>query len=363
MLNVLFVFVLLVHGLIHLMGYTKSVDPMAISQLTQNIPQLAGYIWLFAAVLFGFTAITFIFKREWWSVPALVGVLISQILIILVWQDAKFGTLANILILIVAISSLTTWKFSLQMKKESVEVLGQNVADRGVMVSEEMLKDLPLPVQSWLRSSGIIGKEVVNTVYLKQVGQMRLGPKREWMKSEALQYFSTQRPAFIWAAQMRMKGLLKVVVRDLFMNGRGEMQVKTALPVPILDVVNNSKLDEGTLQRYLGETVWFPSAVISPLIEWEEIDAHSARAKMEYNDLKGEGVFYFAENGDFSKFVAKRYKDVDAKAKKLDWIVEAKEIREVNGVRIPTKIEASWALEEGLFTWYKFEVVEVGYNQ
>jgi hypothetical protein len=38
-------------------------------------------------------------KQHWWWAAGLLAVVISQALIIMNWQDAKFGTIANIIIL------------------------------------------------------------------------------------------------------------------------------------------------------------------------------------------------------------------------------------------------------------------------
>ena len=46
---------------------------------------------------------------------------------------------------------------------------------------------------------------------------------------------------------------------------------------------SGEKMDEATLQRYLGEMVWFPSALLNPYVSWEVIDPLSAKATVTYN--------------------------------------------------------------------------------
>ncbi|TVQ85923.1 MAG: hypothetical protein EA393_13025 [Bacteroidetes bacterium] len=43
---------------------------------------------------------------------------------------------------------------------------------------------------------------------------------------------------------------------------------------------SGAKMDEATLQRYLGEMVWFPSALLNPYVSREVIDPLSAKATM-----------------------------------------------------------------------------------
>jgi len=109
------------------------------------------------------------------------------------------------------------------------------------IVTEEMTKGLPLPVNKWLKNSGVIDRKIIQTVYLEQKGLMRLkSEQKEWIKTEAKQYFTTQKPLFIWSVKTSTKGLL-VVGRDLFKNGQGKMKIKLLGLLPVVDVYENSK--------------------------------------------------------------------------------------------------------------------------
>ncbi|MCB0617044.1 MAG: hypothetical protein KDC75_27195, partial [Phaeodactylibacter sp.] len=52
MLRYLFVFIVFVHGLIHLLGFLKAFQLSEVSQLTQDISRPAGILWLVAMILF-----------------------------------------------------------------------------------------------------------------------------------------------------------------------------------------------------------------------------------------------------------------------------------------------------------------------
>lgn len=106
-MNYLFAFVMLIHGLIHMMGFAKAFEYAEIPQLTKAISKPMGILWLVAAALFTTTVVMLLSKIENWPVMALATVFLSQILIISTWHDAKFGTIANVIIIIVAILTLT----------------------------------------------------------------------------------------------------------------------------------------------------------------------------------------------------------------------------------------------------------------
>jgi hypothetical protein len=95
-----FIILIGVHGLIHLLGTAKAFGWGDASPLRVPITPAAGLLWLVAAVLLGATATMLaIGATRWWWL-GLAAVVLSQMLIIQSWSDAKFGTLANLIIVI-----------------------------------------------------------------------------------------------------------------------------------------------------------------------------------------------------------------------------------------------------------------------
>lgn len=111
MLRYLIALIILMHGLIHFMGFAKAFGYGNITQITKEVPKTEGVFWLLTAFIFIIASILFLLKKDTWIITSIIAVVISQILIILAWKDAKFGTIANIIILITAISiSLNLFK-------------------------------------------------------------------------------------------------------------------------------------------------------------------------------------------------------------------------------------------------------------
>jgi len=55
--------------------------------------------------------LAFILEKEWWWMVALPAIILSQTIDLLYWQDAKFGTSANLIILIFTILASGSWNF------------------------------------------------------------------------------------------------------------------------------------------------------------------------------------------------------------------------------------------------------------
>jgi hypothetical protein len=108
--------------------------------------------------------------------------------------------------------------------------------------------------------------------------------------------------------------------------------------------------------------VWLPTLAFSPYISWEEVNDSTAIATMDYMDTKVSGTFTFNSDGDFVKFSAMRYKGNESDAKRYPWILKVQEHKSFEGIRVPSKMTATWRLENEDWTWLKLEIVDINYN-
>ncbi len=362
-MRILFILIILFHGLIHILGFIKAFAIADIKELSQYVSKSSGIFWLIAFLFFILIAFLYGIKDNYWCSLSFAAILVSQILIIYFWKDAKFGTLPNIIILFVAIAVCANYNFQRMTSIEIRNILSKTNNIEAKIITNEMITHLPESVQNWLSNSGIMGKLEINNVFLKQNALMKMKPEQvNWKEAKAEQYFTTRQPAFVWTVNIKMMPLIDVVGRDKFKDGEGEMLIKILSLIPVVNSKSNDKINSGSLQRYLGEIVWFPSAALSPNITWEEIDAFSARATMTYKGTTGSGIFSFDKNGNFKKYTAKRYRGGEKVAQLTDWVIKANESKVVNGIKIPVKMTATWKLDDGDWTWLKLEVTEISYN-
>ena len=107
-MTVFFAAFLFVHGVIHMLGVAKAWRLAELPQLSQNISPMLGWLWLAASVLFCTAAICLVvYPRWWWHIGA-VAVLISTIAIVPSWADARFGAIANAVVLVAVIVAFLT---------------------------------------------------------------------------------------------------------------------------------------------------------------------------------------------------------------------------------------------------------------
>lgn len=363
MKKIIFPAIIVFHGLIHFIGFAKAYGLGEINQLTGAISKPIGLVWLFTGLLLVIVGALIFLGKQWVWIPAAMAALLSQTLITLSWQDAKFGTIANLMLLLFAIFSYAAWNFNYQIEKEAQSLLSQVKDKASKIVDEAMLAALPSPIQRWLKHAGVVGKPVIQSAYLVQKGQMKLQPnQKSWAPAQVVQYVTTDLPGFLWKVQMKIAPFVNVAGRDKFQQGKAEMMIKIGSLFPVVNLKNNEKTNQSTMQRFLMELPWYPSAAISSYINWEEIDDNTAKATMNYQGITGSATFSFNQSGDFLKVRALRYKDSDEQAGLVECIGEAKAYREVNGIRIPTKMNVTWLLDEGPFTWYTLEVLKASFK-
>lgn len=231
------------------------------------------------------------------------------------------------------------------------------------LITASDLHHLPPPVATWLEKSGVIGTPQVHHVWVSQSSEMRMSPEKErWNRAISEQVFNADDPAFTWKVKMKMGPLNIIRGKDVFEQGNGMMNIRLFGLIPVVDA-SGPKIDEGSIQRFLGEMAWFPQAALKPYITWEQVDAHTAKAVIESHGTRGEGTFYYNSEGDFIKFTALRYKGNDSDAEREEWVITAEEYATFSGIRVPSSLQATWKLEEGDWTWLKMQVKEVRYNE
>lgn len=272
------------------------------------------------------------------------------------------GVLAGVVILISLAALIGKQVFTKKVHQEVNDLFGQIQSGTPDLVTEGELADLPESVQRWLRYSGVIGKERIRTVRLRQRGTFRMKPDARWMPFRAVQYYTTEPPGFIWYTTMKPAPLFAITGRDKYRLGRGNMLIQLLSVVPVVNATG-PELDQGTLLRYLNEMIWFPSASLSQYIHWEAIDDTSARATMEYKGIRGTAVFSFNRQGEITNMIADRYRDAGGEFILTPWSTPIQGYREFGRIRIPSKGEGVWHLESGKFAYIRLEITDIEYNR
>jgi hypothetical protein len=366
MMRITLSLLLAVHGLLHLLGFAKACGLAQLPQMTgRTLTALSapattalGLAWLAASLLLLAAAVLCAGHVDIGWLPAAVGLGVSQTLIVLQWPDAKAGTWVNLLLLVPIVAAAAIARFHAGNAQHEKALFAAASAQTEV-VTEADLAFLPAPVRHWLQSAGVVGKPRARTVKLWQQGQMRTRLAGAWMPTVASQSFSVNPPGFVWGADVTMFYLLPVVARDTSEQGRGRMWIKALGLVTLADGTGVA-FDQGSLVRWLGETVWFPLAALSPAITWKPLDSRHAEATISFGAVTAPMVFAFDDQGRVVGLTARRSYDGGSMQ---DWLISLTEWRTVRGVEIPTRGSVSWALPAGILEYFRVSVLDVETNQ
>lgn len=227
-------------------------------------------------------------------------------------------------------------------------------------VTRESVADLPPPIRRSLQSSGVLGTEVPNTVTVRQRGRLRMSPTGGWQRFTASEEYTLDPPGFVWRSTLRMGGLPLARATDSLVRGNGRMQVRLLGLVTVVDE-QGPEMDQGSILRWLNETMWFPAVWATPSIMWAAIDDSSAVGSITVGDASASAEFRFDEAGRLVDFVADRYRTVGDQAEMTRWSTPLRQHRRLAGLVLPAEGSAVWHLPTGDFEYIRIDVEDVQY--
>ena len=256
----------------------------------------------------------------------------------------------GVILLILLIGKIN---FSFKFKKQ-VNHLFANAEKSDKVYSIKQLEGLPEPVQRYFKYVLKDGQPYINSVRLTHYGTFKTDLKKDFIKITGEQYFSAQKPQFIWKGETSM-----FTARDFFIEDKGGL-IATILNVYNIVDAKGSNFDEGELQRWLAESVWFPTNLLpSEYVNWSAIDANSAKLSFKYKSVSFEFVVTFNAIGEIISMESHRFMTAEKKEK---WLCKMANYREVNNVKIPFSDQAIWRLKDGNQVYAKFELQKIEYN-
>lgn len=357
-MRIVLVLLIILHGLIHLMGFAKAFQFGEMAQFTKEISRPMGILWLLAALLFIVTAIGFFLRKDWWPILGIIMVILSQGLIFTTWADAKYGTIANAIILVVAIIGQSNLTFENSFK-EDVAAAMSVVAPSPDILKDKDLESLPECVQNYLRYVGALGKPKVYNMKIVFTGEMR-DKGKDWFKFTSEQYNFFGSPTRLFFMKAQVMGLPTYGYHK-YTNEVANMRIKLLSLFSVVDLSEPELYPTETVTFFNDLCLFAPAALIDDRISWETLDSLSAKAIFNNNGTKISAILYFNEKGQLINFVSKdRYSVSEMKA--FPFSTPASNYKNINGYQLPSYGEAIWHYPDMDFVYGKFEVVDLSYN-
>lgn len=355
-MKIAFIALLIIHLLIHLVGFLKAFGLAELPESGNHISKIQGVFWLVTTILFIPAVILYMRNDPLWTVIAIPAALLSQALIILNWNDAKFGTIVNLLIILVAMIHFAQWQLERTYEKDVVQRIELKPVS---IITQQDMEHLPEAVKNYLQFVGVMGKPKVQNLKISFEGEMREKDK-EWFKFHSEQFNFTDPPARFFFMKANFKGLPTRGYHS-FKESGARMQVK---PLSLFSVVDLSlpELFPTEMVTYFNDICLFaPAALIDKRIEWEEIDDYSVRAIFRMNEERVSAILNFGEEGQLLNFISEDRYEVNL-MKKLKFSTPVKNFENFNGYNLPAFGEAIWHYPDGEFFYGRFHLKKVKYN-
>jgi hypothetical protein len=147
--------------------------------------------------------------------------------------------------------------------------------------TEEMVADLPAPVQRYFLHAIAPGTPLATSVRLTMRGQFRLARDKPWLPMQAQEILSAN--GFVWRAKIG-SGLSQFQGADYYYDRSGKMQFALLGLVPIVNV-QNADMARSAIGRLAAELMWLPTALLHQQgVQWSATDDYTIQAQLQVDD-------------------------------------------------------------------------------
>ncbi len=234
-------------------------------------------------------------------------------------------------------------------------------AEDGVFTLQE-LEGYPLPVQRFFTEGGFIGKQKMRALQATFTNvPFSLGRDKPTVEIDYTQLNAASVPLRYAYIDSRIYGL-PFEGLDSFAEGKGSMEGYLVKRFRLFNQMG-SHMDKACLVTYLAEAFFLPTVALSDMIRWESIDETHAKATMKAYDTEVSGVFTFSKEGEMLRFTTddRMAVTMDGAMERVPWSAECSDYVMQDGMRIPTRLKATWHYQEGDLLYFDGSDVQITY--
>lgn len=361
MFKIVIASIIFIHGAIHFIGFIKAFNLSKHDyQLTLSVSRTMGIWWLLVGLLFFLLGFLYVTGYKEWFVLGLALTVISQVLILLFWSDAKAASIVNLLIITVALVTLAELKFENGFKNEVREALIHSATSESTTtISQSDLDHLPPMVTRYLEYVGVVGKPITESVKVEMEGEMR-SKNGAWFRFTSEQFNFYSDPARMFFMKAKMNGL-PVFGYHSYDGNSARMKVKLLSLFPVSELSGKELFKAETVTYFNDLCIFAPSRLIDKNIQWTSENDTTALAIFKNNNVSISAKLIFNQQGQLVNFISDDRLEI-SEMKEYRFSTPLNDYKKINGYNLPTYGEAIWHFPEGDFVYGKFQVKEVQYN-
>ena len=356
-MRILFAILLFLHLAIHFLGFAGAKGWLSGPGFT-NISRNEGFLWLLVSAVILITLFFFLNRKPVWIILAIPVIIASQVLIILNWEFAKFGSLVNLIILIVVILSIAGWRFENKFKENKIEAIKANPPSEE-LISEKDLEHLPILVQKYIKYTGFQNSPKIENFEIRFTGEMR-EKNKDWFKFRSEQLNTISHPE----RHFFMKANFRGIPTKGYHQYDGKSARMTIKPLSIFKVVDISseELLVSEMVTYLNDICLFaPGALIDDKFTWEEMDENKVKVHFANSGKIVSAILEINKQGELKNFYSNDRYEIDG-MKKFLFSTPVSDYKLFGKHLLPGGGEATWHYPGEDFVYGKFRMVQIRYN-
>ena len=227
------------------------------------------------------------------------------------------------------------------------------------------LRELPAPVQRFLRKVLVEGAPVVTAVRVRHEGEFNMSEAADrWRPFSSDQLVTIRPPGFDWDARIRIIPGVMVRVHDAYVDGDGILQVALFGLFSVVSLRGRGEIAAGELMRFLAEAAWYPTALLpSQGVRWTEVNGRAARAELADGEVLVRLMFRFNDQ-DLIESVeaASRGRMAGREIVPTPWRGRFWDYEQRGGMLVPLQGEVAWLLPGGSKPYWRGRITSLEYQ-
>lgn len=273
--------------------------------------------------------------------------------------------LTGLLVVVIVLWGLGQWHWSQKTQSLLANLEMARLALPTEQFDPRELEGLPDPVARHLRQALPPGTPIIRAADVVHEGTFNLSQTGEqWKPFTSRQRVVTRRPGFVWDGRVAMAPGLAVHVHDAYVAGEGILEPAILGLFTLVKLRDRGEVARGELMRYMAEAAWYPTALLpSQGMQWEAIDARSARATLADGEVRLTMTFHFNDNSLIETIRAEdRGRMLDDRIIPTPWEGRMFDYQRRNGLLIPVQGEVAWLTPEGRLPYWRGTITDLTYH-
>ena len=230
-------------------------------------------------------------------------------------------------------------------------------------LTEMDILHMPELIRNYLRKSGSLGQQKVNSFQVELTGQLRKKSNGIWMpfRSEQYNFMPSTSRLFFMDATMKH---LPITGYHHFQNGVAYIDIR-ALALFRVQYAAGDLLNKAETVTFLNDMCCLaPATLIDPRITWKEVNSKCVHVTFTNRGISVSAHLYFNEYYELVDFVSgdRGALTDDGTFLPLRWSTPLGQHEDRFGYHLPRYAEAIYQFNDGPFTYGIFDIVKIVYN-